>query len=154
LKSDIDTHIQSSFTFPDKLGVFTRWIFKQGHYDAEDWQSNPPEYHIVVKTTLGDLYSEFRLESAQLELVSFSSYSLLDLTDNLHSQARKYNELYSSQACPKKVYILVRLFNIDATLGIALYIDPWVSYQAGEILLEPRAGYRGNIVKPKSGDEK
>ncbi|ORY16274.1 hypothetical protein BCR34DRAFT_120049 [Clohesyomyces aquaticus] len=58
-----------SFIFQDTLGRFTDWLIQRGYPIPATWQP-PPCYHVLVKTTSGNLYSEFELGNSELEMAS------------------------------------------------------------------------------------
>jgi hypothetical protein len=69
----------AAFEFQDKLGRFTDFLIKMKCSIALSWTSKPYKYHIVVKSTTGDLYSEFSLENEEFKLVSPASFTLPEL---------------------------------------------------------------------------
>ena len=60
----------SIFTFQDPDGRFTEWLIQKGASIPETWQAPPSEFHVLVKATTGDQYSQFPLENAEFELAS------------------------------------------------------------------------------------
>jgi hypothetical protein len=65
-----DENGTSTFTIPDHSGSFTRCLIEENLADANKWLEIPPVYHIEVKTTVGDIRSEFSLTSGQFDRVS------------------------------------------------------------------------------------
>lgn len=59
-----------AFTLKDTQGVFTDIVSRAGCPEAGAWKTRPPTWHIVVKTTRGQLTEEFRLSAAQFDKVS------------------------------------------------------------------------------------
>jgi len=48
-------------------------------------------------------------------------------------------------ALPKKVYVIFRVFHVNQSPDLRVYLDPWVLFQKEELVLTPE----GYSVKPR-----
>jgi len=90
-----DENSTSTFTIPDHSSAFTRCLIEGNLVNANIWLEIPPVYHIEVKTTVGDIRSDFSLTSAQFD------------------QSRNYSvfaqDMLSEGGIPTDVFILMRV---------------------------------------------
>lgn len=67
----------STFTIPDQSGVLTAFLIRAEVLDARFLNLRPPPtYHLEVKSSRGEIESEFTLNSAQFERVRFYLFFL------------------------------------------------------------------------------
>ncbi|EXJ77094.1 hypothetical protein A1O3_10252 [Capronia epimyces CBS 606.96] len=126
--SDGKPKVYASFTIKDTSKVFTRYL-AQGYSDAAKWVVKPPVYHLDVKTTAGNLNSEFSVSNAQLKMARI--YTI---------PAREVSGI------PSNVYVLVRAFNThDKDADIQFLLDPWSLYLANKMDLEADKEYRARL---------
>ena len=59
----------ATFTLHDTTKMFTRYL-AQSYPPAAQWMGKPPTYHLDVKTTRGDMSSEFSYDNDQVRMVS------------------------------------------------------------------------------------
>ncbi|KAI1109780.1 hypothetical protein F5Y14DRAFT_392608 [Nemania sp. NC0429] len=85
------------------------------------------KFHIEVCATRGDLHSLFTLSSSQYERAQKTTVRVGEMT--------------------KEIYILARVYKIDANPGLALYVDPWRLHRQGLISLQSASSYQGSILK-------
>jgi hypothetical protein len=114
----------ADFTFQDTNGgKMAEYLCSCGFPDAENWKQHRPTYHLEVKTTLGRRDEIFFMSNNQV------------------NKARQYSLKMSSNALPKDIYIVIRVFdlNIEMKKGrMHLYVDPWRLYLERKLSFEAR----------------
>jgi len=101
----------TDFTFPDKGGKWTRFLMGQGVPGAGSWQSNPPRYHLEVKTTTGGRQSSFHMSDNELQMLTTPSWNLQYVSNRAKIlQARSYT-IKRGNPRVNDVNILAQVYN-------------------------------------------
>ncbi|KAG0645662.1 hypothetical protein D0Z07_8708 [Hyphodiscus hymeniophilus] len=118
-----DQKATSTFKFADVSGTFTQ-LLKDGQYPgASSWVTHPPTYHIDVKSTRGDVHSEFYVSPVQFQRARDLSIMMQQMKGDIDS-------------IPTDVYIIVRVYDVDVnaasekgkgkeTSKMVFLVDPW-----------------------------
>ncbi|KIW22318.1 uncharacterized protein PV07_12215 [Cladophialophora immunda] len=119
--------LYASFTITDTSGMFSRYV-AECYPEARRWIKRPPVYHLDVRTTKGDLASEFSYSNAQWKMAR--TYTIPDSTDT---------------SIPTDVYFLVRVFNADKEPEVQFLLDPWSLFLQDNLRLKAEKEYRANV---------
>lgn len=122
--SDGKVKMYANFTITDETKLFTRYL-AQGYPATAKWIVRPPLYHLDVKTTAGDLNSEFSFSNSQIKMAR--NYSIPNQED---------------AGIPTNVYILVRAFNAGIKVDLQFLLDPWSLYLTDKLHLKAEREYR------------
>ncbi|KIW74370.1 hypothetical protein Z517_12310 [Fonsecaea pedrosoi CBS 271.37] len=125
--SDGKSKIYASFTLADTSGTFSRYV-AECYPEARRWIKRPPVYHLDVKTTQGDLASEFSYSNAQWKMAR--TYTIPDSMDT---------------SIPTDVYFLVRVFNAEKEPEVQFLLDPWSLHLQDNLRLRAEKEYRANV---------
>ena len=132
--------IYADFTIDDHevSEAITNWLVDEGYAVAERFCEQSVTYHFEVKSTVGSLKEPFMMSNNQFRLVS-TPQSCLERSCMLmefpptQAQARHRS--------PSNVYIILRVYNVLSSPGIALYIDPFELMRVGGLKFSARGGY-------------
>ncbi|KIW93628.1 uncharacterized protein Z519_06233 [Cladophialophora bantiana CBS 173.52] len=119
--------LYASFTVNDTSKMFTRYV-AECYPEAKRWIKRPPVYHLDVRTTKGDLNSEFSYSNDQWKMARI--YTIPESTDT---------------GIPTDVYFLVRVFNADKDPEIQFLLDPWSLYLQDMLRLKAEKEYRASL---------
>lgn len=102
-------------------------MIEENLVDANKWLEVPPVYHIEVKTTVGNIRSEFSMTSAQFD------------------RSRKYSvlvqDLLSEGGIPTDVFILMRVFDVDTNPKLVPFVDTWELFSQGKLRMQGSGDY-------------
>ncbi|PVH86308.1 hypothetical protein DL98DRAFT_650337 [Cadophora sp. DSE1049] len=121
----------ADFTYPDNDGELTKLLGNFLSHDVRKWSSNPPTYHLEVKSTSEGCNEPFYMSNNQMQ------------------KARRYTISDDGGIIPKDVYAIIRVYSLEVeetTPGFTVYADPWALYLAGELNFLARENYS---VTPK-----
>jgi hypothetical protein len=121
-----------AFTINDTEGVSGVWteiMACSGYPAARAWRARPPTWHIIVKTTRGNLSEEFSLTAVQFDKTR--RYTV-------RSQEERYR-------IPSDVILLIRVYNAEQDPQLNIFIDPWELYLAGTLSLKSTGTYFGRV---------
>ncbi|OAL17688.1 hypothetical protein AYO22_11344 [Fonsecaea multimorphosa] len=123
------SRLYATFTLADTSGMFSRYV-AECYPEARRWIKRPPVYHLDVRTTKGDLSSEFCYSNAQWKMAR--TYTIPDSTDT---------------NIPTDVYFLVRVFNADIKKEpeVQFLLDPWSLYLQDSLRLKAEKEYHVTI---------
>ncbi|KAG4432653.1 hypothetical protein IFR05_011856 [Cadophora sp. M221] len=116
----------ADFTYPDNDGELTKLLSNFLSLDVRKWSSNPPTYHLEVKSTSEGCNEPFYMSNNQMQ------------------KARIYTISDNGALIPKDVYAIVRVYSLEVegtTPGFTVYADPWALYLAGELDFLARENY-------------
>lgn len=133
-----------SFKFKDVGASFTQLLAKEDFPGAKNWMKSPPTYHIDVKSTRGDIHSQFTVTPAQFQRARDFSVMMQQMKGDAGS-------------IPTGVYILARIYDLKSTprgeesaknneSKITFLVDPWEYYHADKLLLKHTGKLIGTIV--------
>ncbi|OAP55444.1 hypothetical protein AYL99_10417 [Fonsecaea erecta] len=125
--SDGKTKLYASFTVTDTSGMFSRYV-AECYPEAKRWVKRPPVYHLDVRTTTGDLASEFAYSNSQWKMAR--TYTIPESADT---------------SIPTDVYFLVRVFNAEKEPEAQFLLDPWALYLQDNLRLKAEKEYRVNV---------
>lgn len=60
----------SDFTYDDRDGILTSYLYKDSPQTLDKWSKRWPKYHIEVKSTSSGSRSPFHMSRKQLDIVS------------------------------------------------------------------------------------
>ncbi|KAF8854837.1 hypothetical protein BDZ45DRAFT_693078 [Acephala macrosclerotiorum] len=107
----------ADFTYPDTNGDLTKLLTKFFLRDVQTWSSNPPTYHLEVKSTSESCNEPFYMSNNQVD------------------KAREWTISWDNYIVPENVYVVIRVYNLDneTSPSFTAYVDPWAMYLAREL---------------------
>ncbi|KAF8849412.1 hypothetical protein BDZ45DRAFT_752834 [Acephala macrosclerotiorum] len=116
----------TDFTYTDTRGDLSRLLSRYGSIqDVRHWLTNPPTYHLEVKSTTATCNEPFFMGNNQIE------------------KARDFSFSFEENMVPENVYVVIRLCNLERQTapGFAVCVDPWGMYLRLQLNLVARSDY-------------
>ncbi|CAI6095031.1 unnamed protein product [Clonostachys chloroleuca] len=104
--------------YKDTQNALTDYLIEKGYFD-ETWIGECPEYHIEVKTSVGNLGAPFHMSKSQ------------------YNRMRRYWSEANTRSSRKKVFAIFRVYGIESgDIGLKVYVDAESESQGGNLKFE------------------
>ncbi|MCJ1310202.1 hypothetical protein MMC25_003863 [Agyrium rufum] len=97
----------ADLVYQDTQGTLTSLLTDKGYLNEAEWQNVQPTYYLEVKTTPRNCAEQFYMSALQYK--------------------RMKRMRLTQKEGATDIYVLLRVFNLEGTTGLQIYVDTWSS---------------------------